>query len=235
VPVSNNESEILIMEYPALAGGRPVIETQVPVDPVKRVRELEAQLETSDRRFAQRLENATRDALERGRGLAGAEQAGLREQCVAQLKNAVEDFRSHRDEYFARVEHEVVRLALAIAERILHREAQLDPLLLSGAVRVALGQLAEGTEVRLRVPAAQKEMWSEMVRLMPGLPLRPEVRADDRLREGEAALEAALGAVDLGVKAQLTEIESTFFDVHEPVPDTGSLLPDPAAASGKRG
>ncbi|HVT97220.1 MAG TPA: FliH/SctL family protein [Acidobacteriaceae bacterium] len=233
--MSKNESEIRIMEYPALAGGRPVIKTQAPPDPVERVRELEAQLEMSERRFAQGLENATRDALERGRGLAGAEQAALREQCVTQLKNAVEDFRSHRDEYFARVEHEVVRLALAIAERILHREAQLDPLLLSGAVRVALGQLAEGTEVRLRVPAAQKEMWSEVVRLMPGLPLRPEVRADESLREGEAALEAALGAVDLGVRAQLTEIERSFFDAHESVPDLEGLEPDPAAAGGKRG
>ena len=36
----------------------------------------------------------------------------------------------------------MVKLALAIAARILRREAQTDPLLLTGAVRVALGQLA---------------------------------------------------------------------------------------------
>jgi len=36
------------------------------------------------------------------------------------------------------VEHEVVKLALAVAARILRREAQMDPLLLTGAVRVAL-------------------------------------------------------------------------------------------------
>ncbi len=35
-----------------------------------------------------------------------------------------------------------MKLALAVAARILRREAQMDPLLLTGAVRVALGQLA---------------------------------------------------------------------------------------------
>ncbi len=32
----------------------------------------------------------------------------------------------------------MVRLALAIARKVLHREAQMDPLLLAGVVRVAL-------------------------------------------------------------------------------------------------
>ena len=58
-----------------------------------------------------------------------------------------------RDRYLHAVEHEVVELALAVAARILRREAQMDPLLLTGAVRVALGQLSGSTEVRLRVPA----------------------------------------------------------------------------------
>ena len=47
-----------------------------------------------------------------------------------------------RDRYLHAVEHEVVKLALAVAARILRREAQMDPLLLTGAVRVALGQLS---------------------------------------------------------------------------------------------
>ena len=59
-----------------------------------------------------------------------------------------------RDRYFEAVEHEVVKLALAVAARILRREAQMDPLLLTGAVRVALGQLSASTQVRSRVPAA---------------------------------------------------------------------------------
>ena len=38
-----------------------------------------------------------------------------------------EEFRRERSRYFAGVEAEVVKLALAIAARVLHREAKLDP------------------------------------------------------------------------------------------------------------
>ena len=59
-----------------------------------------------------------------------------------QLAALVAHFASERDRFLHVVEQEVVKLALAIAARILRREAQMDPLLLTGAVRVALGQLA---------------------------------------------------------------------------------------------
>ena len=129
------------------------------------------------------------------------------------LLRAIEAFDASREEYFTQVEKEVVRLALAVAARILHREAQMDPLLLSGAVRVALGQLSESTEVRLHVPLPEVEMWGEMLRLMPNLPLRPSILPDDRMQAGECRLETHLGSVDLGVRAQLTEIERGFFDL----------------------
>jgi flagellar assembly protein FliH len=56
-----------------------------------------------------------------------------------------------------------------VAARILRREAQMDPLLLTGAVRVALGQLSGSTEVRLRVPPAELDLWTEAIALLPNL------------------------------------------------------------------
>jgi flagellar assembly protein FliH len=69
--------------------------------------------------------------------------------------------------------------------------------------------------VQLRVPAEQRAMWDEMLRLMPALPLRPTVVSDADMRPEEAALEANLGSVDLGVRAQIAEIERGFFDLLE--------------------
>ena len=68
-----------------------------------------------------------------------------------------------------------MKLALAVAARILRREAQMDPLLLTGAVRVALGQLAGSSEVRLRVPAAEPDLWNETIALVPNLAMKPAV------------------------------------------------------------
>lgn len=180
-----------------------------------RVRELEQELETRARGFEADLERARHEAGDAAReSERGAQSAQLAAAGQA-LENAIREFAQARDRYLAEVEQEVVRLALAIAARVLRREALMDPLLLSGAVRVALGQLSDTTEVRLRVPAAEHEMWSEMLRLMPNLPVRPEVVADEALPSAECRIETRLGAVDLGVKSQLAEIERGFFDLLE--------------------
>jgi flagellar assembly protein FliH len=227
------ESKVRPMEYPALVGASVSgMEFESAANLANRVRELESKLQEKERSFARRLESVRQDGLEQGKHEAGSENAAWREQCGTQLKEAIDEFRASTDEYLARVEHEVVRLALAVAERILHREAQLDPLLLSGAVRVALGQLAESTEVRLRVPPGQRDMWAEMVRLMPGLPLRPQVQADEDLQACDAVLETGLGTVDLGVRAQLAEIERGFFDLLD-VRRESKI--DVASATGKGG
>jgi flagellar assembly protein FliH len=178
-----------------------------------RVLELIAKQQQSERAFQNELSMVRRDAYEAGRKSSESEQSAAMRDVSERLTALVEEFRQGRDRYLAQVEKEVVRLALAIAERILHREAQMDPLFLSGVVRVALGQLADSTEVRLRVPLKEQEMWAEMLRLMPNLPLRPELKVDERMNAGDCTIETHLGSVDIGVRAQLAEIERGFFDL----------------------
>jgi len=178
-----------------------------------RILELKAKQQETEREFQSQLDMVRRDAYEAGRKSAESEQSAVMTAASTSLTQLVEQFRLGRDQYLAQVEKEVVRLALAIAERILHREAQMDPLMLSGVVRVALGQLAESTEVRVRVPLKEQEMWTEMLRLMPNLPLRPELKVDERMNAGDCTIETHLGSVDIGVRAQLIEIERGFFDL----------------------
>jgi flagellar assembly protein FliH len=189
------------------------------------VLELRAGMAEAERFGSERLEQARREGREGvEQVLRRAEQqsrAAL-ESDAARLGAALESFRAEREDYFAKVEREVVLLALAIAARILRREAALDPLLLSGAVRVALGQLGETTGVRLRCPPEQAERWREMLRLLPDPASPPEVAADAELAAGECVLETAVGSVDLGVRAQLAEIESGFFDLLERRPAAGA-------------
>lgn len=180
-----------------------------------RIRELEAELEDRSRSFESGIHAARIEAREAGRTSERSEHSARLVAAAQALTVALQEFIGDRDRYLAQVEQEVVRLALAIAARVLHREALMDPLLLSGAVRVALGQLADTTEVRLKVPALEHEMWREMLRLMPNLPLHPDVIADDALTAGECLLETHLGSVDLGVRSQLAEIERGFFDLLE--------------------
>lgn len=151
----------------------------------------------------------------RARGMDEGRAAGTQDyeaRLRLELAALVQTFAAERERYLQNVEAEVVKLALAIAARILRREAQMDPLLLTGAVRVALGQLGAATQVRLRVPAAQRDLWVEAMALLPGPAAPQQVIADDALRLGECVVETELGTADLGVRAQLREIERGFFD-----------------------
>jgi len=127
-----------------------------------------------------------------------------------------EEFSRERSKYFAGVEREVVKLALAIAKRVLHREAQLDPLLLAGVVRVALEKLAEDSTAVLRVPTSELQAWQEVFVMNTGSSL--QLVADERLDSGECLLDTNVGKVELGVSAQLEEIERGFFDLMQQRP-----------------
>jgi len=169
-----------------------------------------------ERRLAEEARTAFDAGRERGREEAQeAEREAMtssRRQEERRMAGVMESFAEARERYLRAVEGEVVKLALAVAARILRREAQMDPLLLTGAVRVALGQLAAATEVKLRVPACDLELWREAITHLPNLVAKPEVLAGEGLRLGDCMVECNLGKVDLGIRSQLGEIERGFFD-----------------------
>lgn len=162
------------------------------------------------------LEEARERGRQEGREKEREAQAGLlaeeRLRHKEQLAALVARFSGESERFLAALERETVKLALAIAARILRREAQMDPLLLTGSVRVALGQLAASSEVRLRVPAEEADMWTETVAGVPNLAVKPVVIAENGMRAGDCVVECKIGTVDLGVRSQLAEIERGFFD-----------------------
>jgi flagellar assembly protein FliH len=173
-----------------------------------------------DRRLAEETKRSFEAGRERGhaegrqaeKDVQAPQQAAAEERRMRQAAELIESFTAERDKYLRAVEHEVVELALAVAARILRREAQMDPLLLTGAVRVALGQLSGSTQVRLRVPPGELDLWTETVALLPNLAVQPEVLAGQGMRLGDCIIETDLGSVDLGIRSQLGEIERGFFD-----------------------
>lgn len=113
-----------------------------------------------------------------------------------------------RERYFADMEGEVVRLAMAVAARILHRETAMDPTLLAGIVRHALAQLSDANGAVLAIAADGAERWRAA---MKSSSLR--VEEDPSLPSGAVQLRASAGVAELGLEAQLVEIERGFFDL----------------------
>jgi flagellar assembly protein FliH len=174
---------------------------------------------------AEALRSREAAAREAGRQEGEAKARGLYDAHVAEIREsvraAIADFARQRTRYFEQVETEVVQLALSIARKVLHREAQVDPLLLAGMVRVALGKVESGTKVVVHVsPHQVSECRTYFAQHMEARDV-PEVVEDSHLLPDHCLLETVLGTTELGVEVQLKEIEQGLLDVLEQRPQAG--------------
>jgi flagellar assembly protein FliH len=131
---------------------------------------------------------------------------------MERVTKALESFAQSRMEYFAGVEVEVVQLALAITRKILHRETQIDPLLVAALVQIALGQLKDGSTVTLNVVPSEVARWQKHFNGLVSK-LNISIVEDASLDPGDCVLQTELGTANFGIDSQLKEVEQGFFDV----------------------
>ena len=135
------------------------------------------------------------------------------------VTRVLKDFDDERAEYFRRVEGEVVQLALAIARKILQREAELDPTLLTALVRIALERMQCGSAVRIRVAAESADLWRRCGDTNGG-PSRWDIVSDERLGADDCIVETELGTASFGFEAQLRDAEESFTQLLGQRPDS---------------
>ena len=138
------------------------------------------------------------------------------------LAAALAQFTRDRAAYFQKIEGEVVQLALSIARKILHRESQLDPLLLAGIVRVALEKIEGATGVVLRVHPQNSANWRRYLATQFEPADLPEIVDDPSQAPDSCQLETAMGTAAFGLDIQLKEIEQGLMDVLAARPGAGS-------------
>lgn len=151
----------------------------------------------------------------RAEGVAqGLSQAAARfEEGLAQerkrLAALIVDFQRQRAEYYSRVEIELVHLALAIAAKILHRESQVDRMVVAGLVKVILERFQQNSKVTVRVRPEDVEGWTQYFSDHTNL----QVVGDNSLEPRGCLLETELGVANMALDAQLKEVEQGFFDL----------------------
>lgn len=131
----------------------------------------------------------------------------------SQVAITLREFSAQREAYFEKVETEVVKLTLSIARKVLHRESQMDPMLLTGVVRVALEGLNEQTHARLHTHPEEVRLWRDYFSHATDIRPIPEVLGDTTLSAGNCRLETDLGSTNISFETQLKEIEQGFLDL----------------------
>jgi flagellar assembly protein FliH len=161
-----------------------------------------------------RRESAVREqARQEGERQARAEYQAQLGRLREDMTKALAEFERQRAAYYQQVEVEVVQLALSMARKILHREAQTDPLLLAGLVHVALRQIEGGTKVTVRAnPLQASELRSYFAQHLEPTNM-PEVIEDPGVERECCVLQTSLGKTELGLEVQLKEIEQGLLDL----------------------
>ena len=134
------------------------------------------------------------------------------------IGDSLTELLEERTAYFRQVEGQVVQLALSIARKILQREAQMDPTLLTALVRIALDRMQCSSAVRVRIAPENLELWRAHGDCNGGSP-RWEAVADEALNSDDCIVETELGAADFGFEAQLRDVEESFAQLLAQRPD----------------
>ena len=187
---------------------RPLVLVQ-SIDPEGKRRD---EMELSNEEFAERIRRERAEAsAETEQRVQQKYEAKLQETRAA-LTEALAAFQAQRGNYFARVEAEVIQVSLAIAAKILRREAQVDPMLVAVLVRLTIEKMREGSSVTVRVSAGQAAAWRAYFAAQPKI-VGLEVVEDPALSGADCVVETELGTTSFGLDQQLKEIERGFFDL----------------------
>lgn len=170
---------------------------------------------SADQVSSEQLEQAAREA--RAQGYAEGQAAG-RAQASEELKPVLDRLAQSLAAMAALAprirkdaEGDLVKLSLAIARRVLHRELTLDPESIKGVVKVALEKLHAREICRVRMHPQQESIIREMLNRM-GAPPSTELVPDGALQLGDVVFETPHGALDASIESQLKEIERGLVD-----------------------
>jgi flagellar assembly protein FliH len=170
-----------------------------------------------NRRIAQ-LEQLLKEteaaAYARGRRDADAEAqqrfSATMQRTAENLAQSVKQLADIRPRVCKEAEADLLRLGMAIAQRILHRQLNVDPTALDALVKVSLDRLGRQEQIRVRVSSALADAVRAVLARLSSRPI--EVSADANLEAGSLIFETNRGQLDASIHSQLDEIARGLVD-----------------------
>ena len=136
---------------------------------------------------------------------------------VQRLEQAAEEALRRRDRALALAEEDVVKLALAVAERLVRREVAAGPEVTAAVVRSVLQEMPAAAAGRVVVRLNPDEHQMLAVAWTAGRPgelgpVHVEWVADPGVEPGGCVIETEMGTIDAGLETRLTQLASGLLD-----------------------
>lgn len=190
-------------------------ETQEIPAPAKKPEPVASEPEVSSLVDRAALDRAAEEAFQKGfsEGKDVGRQQGMGEvqPVLDRLIRSLAEISVLRGRIRKDAEVDLVKLSIAVARRILHRELTLDTESISSIIRVSLEKLDSRDACRVRVhPDQEPAVRAALQRFSNGQNI--EVVSDAGLQAGDLLFETLQGTLDASIEVQLREIERGFAD-----------------------
>ncbi|HEX5227932.1 MAG TPA: FliH/SctL family protein [Bryobacteraceae bacterium] len=164
-----------------------------------------------EREAARQLDQSRREAYMEGLA-AGRQQAEEHYRPAVQgVAESLVSLARLRENMRAETMQDLVRLAVSIAGRVIHREISVDPDALGGLIQAALAKVQSREIHRVRMHPTLEALVRKVLD-QAGVPKSLVVMADASLKPAEVLFETAQGILDASVDTQLREIERGLID-----------------------
>jgi flagellar biosynthesis/type III secretory pathway protein FliH len=152
-------------------------------------------------------------------GFMQGEKSGLEiaekkvEAIMKRYSDTILDISKLRSFLHIQVEHEVVKLAVEVAKKIVHREINADPDVIQTLVRVALGHVAEKSAVTIHLnPADYSHLLEQRAELSQAAARDIALLADKSIERGGCLIQTTCGDIDARIEEKFREVEHAFFE-----------------------
>ncbi|HTX58297.1 MAG TPA: FliH/SctL family protein [Verrucomicrobiae bacterium] len=194
----------------AAAAGEAILQ-----DAAKRAREL---VDRANARVASIESEARRHGQEEGERSGRAEIQAQLSASVSNLEALIEATRAQRDKILESAEPEILKLAMAVAERIVHEQISIDQNVVVENVKQALTRLIGREVVTLRVNPADLETIRQHRDAVSSAGDVEHLRIveDRRVDRGGVVVETEAGTIDAKISTQIQEAKRVLLPEFSP-------------------
>ena len=204
--------------------------SRTPSDPKNKIEQLLKEVDERERYIKQitdKTHSLEKEAYERG--FAQGEKAGMElgekrfDSMIKSFNEALEGMRKLKEELYQKSEEEMVELVLAIARRIIQRDASTDKKIILSMIKSALNFVADQEETRVRLNPSDLEFATQhRGEIMEGMK-NVTFEGDERVLRGDATIESNRGIIDCGIESHLQKVEEVLRSQAGKPPQVGGV------------
>lgn len=167
--------------------------------------------EVAGRELDQRIEQARREGEQEGLRHGRDEVQRLLPSTLENISASLAELERIRQQQREETCQELVRLAITVAARVLHRETVVNSNAMAGLAKAALSKLQSREISRVRMHPALESSVSKTLEEC-GAPANLVLMTDSSLSPGDLLFETSQGVLDASLSTQFRELERALLD-----------------------